>query len=97
MCKMPDKLATHTVSNYKCSGCWGALVKAWVKDTDGQLLRTEEGEILCEVVCRRDQIDLGFVSKTFIEKASTKDFENAYEVKRDLVNFGIIKKEVVDA
>ena len=90
MSKMPELIARHSVINYRCAGCWGCLQLKWVIAADGELERTEEGEVLCEVVCQRDQVDLGFVSKHYIDKVTLLDFENAFEVKRDLVNMGMI-------
>lgn len=90
---MPNQLAQHTVENYKCSRCWGFLVKSWVKGSDGQLEKSEEGEQLAEVKCRSCNEDLGFVSNTYIERERAKDFNYAYEVKRDLSRDGIITKE----
>lgn len=92
---MPEQIARHTVDNYRCSRCWGFLVMEWVKESDGQLKKSDQGEQLAEVKCRTDNEDLGFVSQTFIEKEKTLDFGNAFEVKRDLVKMGIIAKEKV--
>ena len=62
-------------------------------DGAGQLEKSEEGVQLAEVKCRNHDKDLGFVSNYFIEKERAKDFDHAYEVKRDLINMGIITKE----
>lgn len=93
MSKMPEQIAQHTVDNYRCSRCWGFLVKTWAVDKDGQLEKTDAGEQLAEVKCRADDADLGFVSNYFIEQERALDFGNAFEVKRDLIQMGIITKE----
>ena len=93
MAKMPEQLAQHTAENYRCSKCWGFLVKTWVKGSDGQLKKSEEGEQLAEVKCRAADEDLGFVSKYFVEQERAKDFDYSFEVKRDLVRMGLITKE----
>ena len=93
MAKMPEQLAQHTVDNYCCSRCWGFLVKRLVVGQDGQLEKTPEGQQLAEVKCRDCKEDLGFVSQAFIEKERAKDFDYGYEVKRDLIQMGIITKE----
>jgi len=90
---MPEKMAQQTVEKYRCSRCWGFLVKTWVKETDRQLAKTEEGEQLAEVKCRSCNEDLGFVSQYFIENERVKDFGYGFEVKRDLSQMGIITKE----
>jgi len=90
---MPEQLARHTVENYKCSRCWGFLVMVWVKGSDGQLKKSQEGEQLAEVRCRAADQDFGFVSNSYIERERAKDFDNAFEVKRDLIRSGIITKE----
>ena len=90
---MPEQLARHTVENYKCSRCWGFLVMTWVKGSNGQLVKAKEGEVLCEVKCRSADQDFGFVSNSYIERERAKDFDNAFEVKRDLIQLGIITKE----
>ena len=89
----PEQLAQHTVENYRCSRCWGFLVKTWVKGSNGQLAKTKEGEVLCEVKCRSADQDFGFVSNSYIERERAKDFGYSYEVKRDLSQAGIITKE----
>ena len=93
MAIMPEQLARHTVDNYLCSRCWGFLVKTWVTGPDGQLEKSPDGEQLAEVKCRADNEDFGFVSKSFAEKERAKDFDQAFEVKRDLIKMGIITKE----
>lgn len=90
---MPEQMAQLTVANYRCSRCWSFLVKTWAIREDGQLVKSEEGEQLAEVKCRNCGEDLGFVSQYFIEKERVTDFENAFEVKRDLIQMGIITKE----
>ena len=90
---MPELLARHTVENYRCSRCWGFLVMTWVVLEDGQLAKTEGGETLAEVKCRSVDEDLGFVSQYFVDKERIKDFDHAFEIKRDLVQMGIIPKE----
>ena len=91
--KMPEKLAKHTIANYKCSRCWGDLSMSWAVDEEGQLEKAVGGEQLAKVVCRTSGEDLGFVSKNFMEKERTRDFDWAFEVKRDLLKMGIITKE----
>ena len=93
MAIMPEQLAQHTVENYKCSKCYGLLVLTWAKGSDGQLEKTEAGEQLAEVKCRAADQDLGFVSKYFVDQERAKDFDYAYEVKRDLIQMGLITKE----
>ena len=93
MAIMPNQIAQHTVKNYKCSKCWGFLFMKLAVDGAGQLEKSEEGVQLAEVKCRNHDKDLGFVSNYFIEKERAKDFDHAYEVKRDLINMGIITKE----
>jgi len=97
MCKMPDKLAQHTVANYRCSQCWGFLVKTWAVDEAGQIEKSDEGETLAIVKCRADPDHHGFVTKNWIDRERTRDFDQAFEVKRDLLKFGIITKETVHA
>ena len=93
MAIMPERLAQHTVANYRCSRCWGLLVKTWVIDSDGQLKKTKDGEQLAEVKCQSENKDFGFVSKSFVESERSRDFNHAYEVKRDLIDLGVITKE----
>ena len=93
MAKMPEQLAQHTVEYYRCSRCWGFLVKSWVSGPDGQLEKTPEGNQLAEVKCRSCNEDLGFVSLAFTEKERAKDFNYGYEVTRDLSRMGIVTKE----
>ena len=93
MSVMPEQMAQHTVEKYRCSRCWGFLFKTWVKESDGQLAKSEEGEQLAVVKCRDCNEDLGFVSQCFIEDERVKDFGYGYEVKRDLSQMGIITKE----
>lgn len=93
MSVMPAQLARHTVENYRCSRCWGFLVMTLVVDSNGQLEKSGEGEQLAEVKCRAADKDFGFVSNTFIERERVKDFDNAFEVKRDLIKLGIITRE----
>lgn len=93
MAIMPDQLAQDTVENYRCSRCWGFLVKRWVIGSDGLPEKTEEGEQLAEVKCRSCNEDFGFVTQGWIDKERAKDFDQAYEVKRDLIQMGIITKE----
>ena len=93
MAIMPEQMAQHTVEKYRCSRCWGFLVKTWATDETGQLKKTEDGEQLAKVQCRGCDEDLGFVTASFIEKVRTKDFDFGYEVKRDLFKMGIITKE----
>ena len=90
---MTEQLARHTVDNYRCSKCWGFLIMEWAIDANGQLRKSAQGEQLAEVKCRADNVDLGFVSLTFIEREKVTDFGNAFEVKRDLTKMGIITKE----
>ena len=97
MCKMPDKLAQHTVANYRCSQCWGFLVKTWAVDEAGQIEKSDDGETLAIVKCRADPDHHGFVTKNWIDRERTRDFDQAFEVKRDLLKFGIITKETVHA
>ena len=97
MAIMPAQLAQHTIDNYRCSRCWGFLVKTWVTGPDGQLEKTPDGgEQLVQVKCRSANEDFGFVSKSFVEKERSKDFDWAYEVKRDLSKMGIITKEEIN-
>ncbi len=93
MSKMPEQIAQHTVDNYRCSRCWGFLVKTWAVDKDGQLEKTVQGEQLAEVKCRAAGEDFGFVSKYFVDQETAKDFNYSYEVRRDLIQMGIITKE----
>ena len=93
MATMPEQLAQHTIDHYKCSRCWGFLVKTWAIGPDGQLKKTSDGEQLAEVKCRHCKEDLGFVSQSFIEKEIAKDFNFGYEVKRDLSRMGITKEK----
>ena len=93
MAIMSEQMAQHTVEKYRCSRCWSFLFKIWAIDENGQLRKTEEGEQLAIVKCRSCNEDLGFVSVSFTEKERSKDFDNAFEVKRDLLRMGIITKE----
>ena len=93
MAKMPEQLAQHTVDNYRCSKCFGLLVLTWAVDEEGRLEKTEEGEQLAEVKCRKENDDRGFVSQYFVDREMERDFSWAYEVKRDLIQMGIITKE----
>ena len=93
MCKMPNQLAQHTVKHYRCSCCWGGLVKSWAVDESGQIEKTPEGETLAIVTCREFPDHQGFVTQGWIERERTRDFGFAYEVKRDLLKDGIITKE----
>jgi len=93
MAIMPEQLAQHTIDNYRCSRCWGFLVKTWVRGLGGTLEKTSDGEQLAEVKCRSCNEDLGFVTHSFTERERAKDFDHAFEVKRDLINMGIITKE----
>ena len=97
MCKMPDKLAQHTVANYRCSQCWADLFKTWAVDEAGQIEKSDDGETLAVVKCRADPDHNGFVTKNWIDRERTRDFDQAFEVKRDLLKFGIITKETVYA
>ena len=90
---MTEQLARHTVEYYRCSRCWGDLVKRWVIGADGQPEKTDEGEQLAEVRCRSSGEDYGFVTQGWIDKERAKDFDHAYEVKRELIQTGIITKE----
>jgi len=92
MAIMPAQLAQHTVDNYRCSRCWGFLVKTWVTGPDGQLEKSPDGDQLAEVKCRKANEDFGFVSKSFVEKERSKDFDYSYEVNRDLSRMGIIQR-----
>ena len=93
MSVMPEQIAQHTVEKYRCSRCWGFLVKTWAMDENGQLKKSEEGEQLVVVKCRGCDEDFGFVSLYFIEDERVKDFGYGYEVKRDCIQMGIITKE----
>ena len=93
MCKMPDQLAQHTVENYRCSKCWCFLVKTLVVDGNGQIQRTDDGETLAIVKCRDYPEHHGFVTQGWIDREKTRDFDQAFEVKRDLLKIGIITKE----
>ena len=93
MAIMPEQLAQHTVKNYKCSKCWGFLVKTWVTGPDGQLEKTPDGEQLADVKCREFPDHKGFVTQGWIERERARDFDNAFEVKRDLLKMGIITKD----
>jgi len=92
MAIMPEQLAQHTVKNYKCSKCYGLLCLMMATNIEGQLEKSDKGEQLFEVKCRSANEDLGFVSKSFVEKERAKDFDWAYEVKRDLSRMGIIQR-----
>ena len=87
---MTDQLARHTVEYYRCSRCWGDLIKRWVIGSDGLPEKTEEGEQLAEVKCRECKDDLGFVSQYFVDQERSKDFDWAYEVKRNLKIMGVV-------
>lgn len=84
MAKMPAPMAQHTVEHYRCSMCWGSLVKEYVVGPDGQVETTPDGEALCSVKCRTCDDDYGFHSKHFVEEQRLRDFGDAYEVKMDL-------------
>jgi len=93
MAIMLEILAQDTVKRFACSRCWGDLTMTWVVGEDGKFKKSTEGLLLAEVICRRSQKDFGFVTKSFIEKERIKDFDQSFEVKRDLVQMGIITKE----
>jgi len=96
MCKMTERLARHTVKNYRCSRCYGLLCLKLATNPDGQLEKSSEGEQLIEVKCRATNEDFGFVSNSFVEKERSRDFDWAYEVKRDLSRMGIVPKEKIN-
>jgi len=96
MSKMLEQLARHTVKNYRCSRCYGLLCLRLATNPDGQLEKSDGGEQLVQVKCRSANEDFGFVSKSFVEKERSKDFDWAYEVKRDLSKMGIITKEEIN-
>ena len=93
MAKMPAQMAQHTVVNYRCSMCWGSLIKSYALDPEGSVEKSPSGESLMVVKCRGCNEDLGFVSKHFIEKERLRDFGDAYEVKKDLRIMGLVPKE----
>jgi len=93
MCKMPDQMAQHTVEKYLCSVCWADLVKRLAVDEAGQIEKTDYGEALAIVTCRADPDHQGFVTKGWVDRERSRDFDNAFEVKRDLLKAGIITKE----
>jgi len=97
MAIMPEQLARHTVENYRCSKCYGLLCLRLATNPDGQLEKSDKGEQLLEVKCRSANEDLGFVSKSFVDKERAKDFDWSYEVTRDLSRMGIIQRRTAHA
>ena len=97
MAKMPNQMAQLTVTKYRCSRCWSSLVKEYAVGPDGDIEKCPNGEALAVVKCRSCDADLGFVTQHFIERELVRDFGDFFEVKRDLIKSGVIKKEMQHA